>query len=130
MTKDQVAATDAMVNLDTLGLGPTEVWASRSDKRLTGALVYVAGQLGLPVSGVNVERVGGSDGEQFSARKIPTITIHSLTQKAVDFYVLHTSRDKFSAIHLDDYYQTYRLVAGYIAFLDQLSSSPQTGSDH
>ena len=45
MTKEQVAATDAMVNMDTLGLGPTEVWASHSDKRLAGALHFVADQL-------------------------------------------------------------------------------------
>ena len=42
MTPEQVAATDAMINLDTLGLAPTEVWAHRSDKRLTRALIGVA----------------------------------------------------------------------------------------
>ena len=38
MTKEQVAATDAMVNMDTLGLAPTEVWASHSDKTLIACL--------------------------------------------------------------------------------------------
>ena len=42
MTREQVAATDAMINLDTLGLAPTEVWTHRSDKRLTQALNGVA----------------------------------------------------------------------------------------
>jgi hypothetical protein len=41
MTNGQIAATDAMVNMDTLGLAPTEVWASHSDKRLTSILVSV-----------------------------------------------------------------------------------------
>ncbi|MGH8335423.1 MAG: M28 family metallopeptidase, partial [Gammaproteobacteria bacterium] len=40
MTKEQVAATDAMVNMDTLGLTTTEIWLSHSDKRLSGELVY------------------------------------------------------------------------------------------
>src|SRR5882757_1976036 len=38
MTKEQVSTTDAMVNLDTLGLAPTEVWKSHSDKLLVRAL--------------------------------------------------------------------------------------------
>src|SRR4029077_18427916 len=69
MTKEQVAATDAMVNMDTLGLASTEIWASHSDKRLTGALVYVAKQMNVPVTGVNVEQIGSTDSEQFAARK-------------------------------------------------------------
>ncbi|MCU1242275.1 MAG: hypothetical protein JWO71_3001 [Candidatus Acidoferrum typicum] len=118
MTKEQVAATDAMVNMDTLGLAPTEVWASHSDKRLTGELVYLARQLKLPVTGVNVEQVGSSDAEQFAVRKIPRITIHSLSQETWNARILHTSKDKLSVMRLDDYYQTYRLLAAYLAFLD------------
>jgi Iap family predicted aminopeptidase len=124
MSKDQVDATDAMVNMDTLGLAPTEVWASHSDKQLTGALVFVAQQLKLPVTGVNVEQVGSTDSEQFAARKVPSITIHSLTQDTWNARILHTSRDKFSAIRLDEYYDSYRLIAAYIAFLDTVPRSP------
>ena len=119
MTREQVAATDAMVNMDTLGLAPTEVWASHSDKRLTGALFYIAKQLNLPFSGVNVEQVGSTDSEQFAERKIPRITIHSLTQETWNARILHTSKDKLSAMKIDDYYQTYCLLAAYLAFLDQ-----------
>lgn len=123
MTKEQVAATDAMVNMDTLGLAPTEVWTSHSDQHLTGVLLYVAKQLKVPVTGVNVEQVGSTDSEQFVARKIPSITIHSLTQKTWDAKILHTANDKMSAMRLDDYYESYRLIAGYLAFLDQVAST-------
>lgn len=34
MRKEEVAATDAMVNMDTLGLTLPEVWASPSEKQL------------------------------------------------------------------------------------------------
>ena len=118
MTKERVSATDAMVNMDTLGLTATEVWASHSDKRLTGSLVYIAKLLKMPVAGMNVEQVGSTDSEQFVSRKIPSITIHSLTQETWDAHILHTSKDRFAAIRLDDYYQTYLLVAAYVAFLD------------
>ena len=121
MSKEEVATTDAMVNMDTLGLTTTEVWLSHSDKRLTGALVYVAKQLNAPVSGVNVEQVGSTDSEQFARRKIPSITIHSLTQQTWNARILHSAKDKISAIRMDDYYQTYLVVAAYIAFLDQVA---------
>jgi len=126
MTKGQVAATDAMVNMDTLGLAPAEIWASRADKRLNAAFAYVAKQLNVPVAGVNVDQIGSTDSEQFAARKIPSITIHSLTQETWEARILHTSKDKFSVIRLSDYYQTYSLVAAYIAYLDELGPSPSS----
>ncbi len=120
MTKEQVLATDAMVNMDTLGLAPTEVWASHSDKRLTSALVNIAKRMNIPVTGIDVEQVGSTDAEQFSERNIPRITVHSLTQETWNARILHTSKDKISAMRLDDYYETYRLLAAYVAFLDQV----------
>lgn len=122
MTKEQVVATDAMVNMDTLGLASTEVWLGHSDKTLTNALVYIAKQLNAPLTAVNVEQVGSTDAEQFSERKIPRITIHSLTQESWNAHILHTSKDKFSAMHLDDYYQTYCVLGAYLAFLDQVAN--------
>ena len=130
MTKAQVDATDAMVNMDTLGLGPTKVWASHSDERLTAALAYIAGRLNLPLARVDVEQVGWTDAETFAARNIPRITIHSLTQKTWDARILHSSKDKISAMQLDDYYQTYRLLAAYIAYLDQLAGVPPSPAAH
>jgi Peptidase family M28 len=124
MTKEEVAATEAMVNMDTLGLAQTEVWASRSDKGLTGALVYLANQLKIPVTGANVDQIGSTDSVQFSDRKIPSITIHSLTQENWNARVIHTSQDKFSAVRLDDYYETYRLLAAYLVLLDELGGNP------
>lgn len=122
MTPEQVAATAAMVNMDTLGLAPTEVWASHSDKRLSRAIAYIGKQLNIPVTAVNVDQVGSTDFVQFVARGIPSITTHSLTQETWNAHIIHTSKDKLSAMKLDDYYQTYRLLSAYIAFLDQVES--------
>jgi Peptidase family M28 len=124
MTKDQVASTEAMVNMDTLGLGPPEVWASHSDKSLTGALAYIGTELRIPVTAEDVDQVGSTDSVQFSERKIPSITIHSLTQKTWNARILHTSRDQLSAIKVDDYYRTYELLTAYLVFLDQIESVP------
>jgi Zn-dependent M28 family amino/carboxypeptidase len=130
MTTEQVAATDAMVNMDTLGLAPTEIWASHSDNQLYAVLQRIAQALNLPLTAVNVDQVGSSDGEQFAARKIPRITIHSLTQQTWNEGILHTSKDRFSAIRLDDYYQTYRLLAAYVTYLDQVARSPAEINKH
>src|SRR5262249_6806300 len=130
MTKEQVAATEAMVNMDTLGLASTEVWVSHSDKSLTNALAFIAKQLNAPLAGVNIDQVGTTDAEQFSERKIPRITIHSLTQETWNAHVLHTSKDQLSAIHLDDYYQTYHMLAAYLAYLDQLANASTAQGSH
>jgi len=61
MSKDEVARTEAMVNMDTLGLGPTEMWLSHADPYLAAALRAVAKSLSLPLGVVNVEKVGSSD---------------------------------------------------------------------
>lgn len=126
MSKAEIASTDAMVNMDTLGLAPTEIWGSHADKRLNSAIAYVARQLNTPISSVNVEGVGASaDSESFADRKVPSITIHSLTAEAWKAHILHSYKDKLSAMRLDDYYESYRLISAYIAFLDQVAGPPQ-----
>ena len=90
----------------------------------------MAKQLNVPVTGVNVEQIGSTDSEQFASGKIPRITIHSLTQQAWNARILHTDKDRFSAINLDDYYQSYRLIAAYGAFLDQPENMASTPVKH
>jgi Iap family predicted aminopeptidase len=117
MSKEDIARTEAMVNLDTLGLSPTKVWVHRADKDLVVALATVAHGLGLPAAEVDVERVGSADSESFSGKHIPRITIHSLT--AQTFPVLHSNRDTLEQLRPDDYYDTYRLMCGYLVYLDE-----------
>jgi len=107
----------AMVNLDTLGLTDSEVWVSRADKGLVESLSKAAFLLKLPVSGVNVEQVGSTDSEPFREKKIPALTIHSLTTPTLE--LLHGPKDKIEAINMEAYYKTYRLVLGFLALLDQ-----------
>ncbi len=130
MSKEEVAATDAMVNMDTLGLAPTEVWTSHSDERLVQALVSIARELNMTVSGVNVEKVGSTDSVRFSDRRIPSITIHSLTQETWNQHILHSAKDRLSALNLAAYYQTYQLVAAYLVFLDHIADAHVPESFH
>jgi hypothetical protein len=50
---------------------------------------------------------------------ISCITIHLLTQETWDARILHSSKDRLSAIRINDYYQTYELMAAYLVLLDQ-----------
>ena len=116
LSGEEIGQIRAMVNLDTLGLGPTEIWVSDSDPKLVKSLIEIASAMKLPVRGMNVDGVGDSDGRPFKKRKIPTITLHSITNDTLG--ILHTGDDRFSAIKLEDYYGSYRLIAGFLAALD------------
>ena len=107
----------AMVNMDTLGLAETEVWVSHADPKLVQLMDLAAATIKLPVSGVNAERVGSTDSESFREKKIPAITIHSLTQQTLS--ILHSAKDRIEAVHKDAYYRTYLLVLVYLVLLDQ-----------
>ena len=68
-------------------------------------------------NGVNVERVGTDDTESFRDKKVPAITIHSITQETLP--VLHSPRDNLAAINVDYLYDSYRVVGVYLAYIDQ-----------
>jgi hypothetical protein len=116
MSKDDVSRISAMVNMDSLGAGPTEFELDRGDKRLATALASVANTKHLPWRVMNVHQVGRSDSDSFQDRHVPTIMIHSITTQTLP--ILHTSRDQMNQIRPTDYYDTYRLLAAYLAYLD------------
>jgi hypothetical protein len=106
-----------MVNLDSLGSSPTKLWLSHSDQSLSNHLIALAGALRSPLDFVNADQVGSSDAVPFLQRRIPAVDLHSLTQETL--LRLHSSRDQLESIRRDDCYETYRLVAAYLAYLDQ-----------
>jgi Iap family predicted aminopeptidase len=111
------AAIDAMVNLECLGVAAPSIWASRADKRLASAYIDVAKYLGQEPAGSNVEAVGDDDSHPFLEAKIPVITFHSLTNQT--WKILHSPRDTLQAIDPKQYYDAYRLVSLYLAYIDQ-----------
>jgi hypothetical protein len=122
MSKQEVEGISAMVNLDSLGASPAKLDLERGDKGLANTLFTVAHSTNLPLSVMNVGQAGRSDGDSFRDRHIPTITIHSMTNET--FPILHSSRDEMAAMRLTDYYDTYRLLAAYLAYLDATLDAP------
>lgn len=117
LTKEQLSAAKAVVNLECLGLTPTKVWASMANPKLLDDLIKVATTINVKLNGVNVERVGNDDTQAFRDHKVPVITIHSVTQETLP--VLHSRRDNLGAINLDYLSESYRLVGTYLAYIDQ-----------
>ena len=116
LTNEQRAHIEGVVNFDSLGLGPTEVWASHADKALLDALGRVAYASKLQVTAMNVPEGATADSESFARYRIPRITLHSVTQKT--WPILHSPFDKMAAIKMNDYYDSYKLIAEYLAYLD------------
>ncbi len=108
----------AMVNLECLGMNPPEVWADHAAPALLAALDRVAQAMGTYFPRVDLERVGYDDAVSFRHRNVPTITIHSLSQDKLR--VLHSPQDNLSAEHLNDYDDSFRLIAAYLAYLDRV----------
>jgi len=116
--QDRLSSIRAMVNLECLGVGPTEVWAHVANQGLLSALVQVTQSLHAGLSGMNVENLGNDDTQAFRDRKVPVITLHSLTPQT--WPILHSQKDNLSAIHFDDLYESYRVVSTYLAYLDEV----------
>jgi Zn-dependent M28 family amino/carboxypeptidase len=116
LTAEQRALIRGFVNLECLGLTPVKVWTHRSTPALVARLVEVARAIEITVQGVNVDQVGDDDTHPFLSAHIPVISIHSVTQDTIG--ILHSERDQVAAIHFDDYYTAYKLVAYYLAYLD------------
>lgn len=101
----------AMINLDALGLSPTKVWSTHSDKDLVAALMTMVYTMKLPASQISIAAAGKTDSEPFLDRKIPQITIHSITQ-------INLADRTSTPFRPGAFYDSYKLICAYIAYLD------------
>jgi putative aminopeptidase FrvX len=116
--KDRLSTIKAMVNLECLGLGSTAVWAHTANKGLLGALISVTQSMHVVLRPVDVQNVGNDDTQAFRDKKLPVVTIHSVTQET--WPLLHSAQGDLAAIHLDDLYESYRVVSEYLTFIDEV----------
>jgi hypothetical protein len=126
LTSEQRAHIDGMVNFDSLGLGPTEVWASHADKVLLDAWAAVARASKLPMTVMNPPNGATADSESFARYHIPRITLHSVTDQT--WSILHSPSDKMAAVKMDDYYDSYKLITRYLESLDD-TLKPRTAAN-
>src|SRR5438309_114019 len=117
LEKEQLASIKAMINIDSVGMTPPKVWVTRSDKRLVEMIARIGSSTKIPVTGVNVDKVGDSDSRPFADKKIPVLDIHSVTTETLP--ILHSDKDKLSAIVLQQYFDTFRLIAATLVLIDR-----------
>jgi len=125
LSREQRSRIEGVVNFDSLGMSSTKVWASHADKALLDALTATAMAGHLPLADMNVETVvprASADSESFARYRIPRITLHSVTPQT--WQILHSPFDKMRAIRMDDYYDSYRLIAEYLIYLDGTLKTP------
>jgi hypothetical protein len=107
-----------MIDLDSLGLGPTRIWQTHSDPRMVANLEAIAERMHLPLGVMDADRVGDEDSTSFRKLRVPTLMLHSITQQTLE--ILHSPRDNLSQIKLADYYDSYRLIDVYLSYVDGL----------
>ncbi len=112
LTRTRLDRAEAMINVDALGLSPTKVWSAHSDKDLVHSLIIMVYALKLSASQIDIAAAGATDSDPFAEHHIPQITIHSLTQQNV-------ATGATTQFRPNNYYDTYRLLCGYLAYLDQ-----------
>jgi Peptidase family M28 len=120
LTPAELSHVIAMINLDPLGFSPTKVWTAHSDKSLVQALVNMVYVMKLPASQIDIAAAGPTDSQPFASRNIPQITIHSLTQA-------NLTNGTPTAFRPGNYYDSYRLLCGYLAYLDETHKTRRHG---
>lgn len=118
MTLEQRRNTKAVVNIDTLGLDVPNVWVSRADKDLSYLAAISASEVKIHLSATEIARVGTTDSESFEGTGIPRITFSSVRPSSMK--LLHSKKDTFEAIRMEEYFASFQLLLRFLSKLDAL----------
>jgi len=118
LTPEEIQKIGLVIDLDCLGLGPTEMWQTHSDPKMMASMKVAAQLIHVPLAIMNADQVGDDDSTSFRKRHIPTLMLHSITQETLG--ILHSPKDNISQVRLDDYYDSYRLIDVYLRYIDGL----------
>jgi len=111
----QAAGYCAMINIDSLGLGPPQVADNMSSKKLARFTGELAKEMEIPFAHASIGRAN-SDSSSFVAKKIPAVTIHGLNKDWST--ILHSKHDQVSKVNAASVYLGYRLALAMIVKLD------------
>ena len=116
MGEDEIARTCAMINIDSLGLGPPQVADNMSSKKLAAFTGELAKELEIPFAHASIGNAN-SDSSSFVRKSIPAVTIHGLSK---DWHtVLHSKHDQAAKVNATSVYLGYRLALAMVLRLDQ-----------
>ena len=112
---EQAAGYCAMINIDSLGLGPPQVADNMSSKKLATFAGELAKEMEIPFAHASIGRAN-SDSSSFVAKKIPAVTIHGLNDDWST--ILHSKHDQVAKVNTASVYLGYRLALAMIVKLD------------
>ena len=116
--EDQLPQYCAMINIDSLGLGPPQVADNMSSKALGKFAGEMAKEMEIPYGHASIGRAN-SDSSSFVAKKIPAVTIHGLNNDWST--ILHSKHDQVAKVNSASVYLGYRLALAMIVKLDASS---------
>jgi hypothetical protein len=111
----EAAGYCAMINIDSLGLGPPQVADNMSSKKLARFTGELAKEMDIPFAHASIGRAN-SDSSSFVAKKIPAVTIHGLNNDWAT--LLHSKHDQAAKVNAASVYLGYRLALAMIVKLD------------
>lgn len=118
LSKEHRAQILLALNIDSLGLaGPIRVWANRTEQFLLSSAALVSDRTKVKLGAIALSSRYDSDAAAFIAWKIPVIDFHSLTTETLS--LLHSKRDVPAAVDAASYYNHYRFLAAFLAYLDE-----------
>jgi Zn-dependent M28 family amino/carboxypeptidase len=116
LDKEHLSKIAALIDFDSIGAGPTKVEHSTADARLLQMALEMTAAMKLPLTSLDVRPAGYSDDLPFRSMHVPTLLFHSVTRESLK--LLHSTADNYQALKMDDYYNTYRTAAIFLAYLD------------
>lgn len=125
LSPQEKAKIFAMVNFDSLGLGPTEAWGNVAAPGLLQLYVQAAKALKTPPRVLTIPE-SDADSDSFSRAGIAAITLHAI-RSMEQMKLLHSYGDQLSAIDPAAYYDNYRFAALYLLLLDGRTSIENGG---
>lgn len=117
LSKQQRADLLLGVNVDCVGLaGPIRIAAERAHDLLLSFAAVVGEKTKVGVGADVLGPMYDSDASPFAGWGIPVIDFHSLTRDTLS--ILHGKRDVRTALDGGSYYNHYRFLAAFLAYLD------------
>lgn len=116
ISKEQAVEYCAMINIDSLGLGPAQVADNMSSKKLAQLAEDFAKEMKMPFAHASIAGAS-SDSVSFIAKKIPAVTIHGLNDQWPT--ILHSRNEQVSKVNPVSVYLGYRLALSMVVHLDQ-----------